>query len=144
MKISISNFHLYIATDPFLTSNSCTNSKSIWKLQLSIMSYLWCHTVPPHIKNSSNMKHYPFLRSNMNINSPSSITISGIVILQSLWPIDPQKGPRNIVSDANFCIVEGSQTVTMALLRYFAPSELTNDIQNMTQKPFQKAFIESL
>lgn len=77
----------------------------------------------------------------MNINSPGSVTISGVVILQSPRPIDPQKGPRNVIFDANFCIVEGSQTVTMALLRYFAPTEMMTDIQNMAQKPFQKAFI---
>jgi hypothetical protein len=77
----------------------------------------------------------------MNVNSPGSITISGVVILQSPRPIDPQKGPRNIVFDANFCIVEGSQTVTMALLRYFASNEMASDIQDMAQKPFQKAFV---
>ena len=77
----------------------------------------------------------------MNVNSPGSVTISGVVILQSPRSIDPQKGPRNVVFDANFCIVEGSQTVTMALLRYFAPPEMTSDIQNMADKPFQKAFV---
>jgi hypothetical protein len=76
-----------------------------------------------------------------SMTSPGSITISGVVILQSPRPIDPQKGPRNVVFDANFCIVEGSQTVTMALLRYFAPNEMTDVIQNIKQKAFQKAFI---
>lgn len=77
----------------------------------------------------------------MNINSPGSVTISGVAILQSPRAIDPQKGPRNVLFDANFCIVEGSQTVTMALLRYFASNEMANDIQKMAEKPFQKAFI---
>jgi hypothetical protein len=77
----------------------------------------------------------------MNINSPGSITISGVVVLQSPRAIDPQKGPRNVVFDANFCIVEGSQTVTMALLRYFAPNEMANLIQEIAEKPFQRAFI---
>ena len=77
----------------------------------------------------------------MNINSPGSVTISGVVILQSPRDIDPQKGPRNVVFDANFCIVEGSQSVTMALLRHFASNEMANDIQKMAEKPFQKAFI---
>lgn len=77
----------------------------------------------------------------MNVNSPGSITIAGVAILQSPRPIDPQKGPRNVVFDANLCIVEGSQTVTMALLRFFAPNEMTPEIQNMADKPFQKAFI---
>ena len=77
----------------------------------------------------------------MNVNSPGSVTISGVVILQSPQPIDPQKGPRNIVFDANFCIVKGSQTVTMALLWNFAPTERMTDIQNIAQKSFQKAFV---
>ena len=58
----------------------------------------------------------------MNVNSPGSVTIAGVAVLQSPQPIDPQKGPQNIVFDVNICIVEGSQTITMALLRYFAPS----------------------
>lgn len=73
--------------------------------------------------------------------SAGSVTISGVAVLQSPRAVDPQKGPRNIVFDANFCIVEGSQTVTMALLRYFAPNEMANDIQKMAEKPFQKAFV---
>jgi hypothetical protein len=77
----------------------------------------------------------------MNVNSPGSVTISGVAILQSPRAIDPQRGPRNVVFDANFCIVEGSQTVTMALLRHFASNEMSNDIQQMAEKPFQKAFI---
>jgi hypothetical protein len=79
----------------------------------------------------------------MNISQPSagSVTISGVVILQAPRPVDPQKGPRNIVFDANFYIVEGSQTVTMALLRYFAPSDITDDIQRINDKPFQQAFV---
>lgn len=77
----------------------------------------------------------------MTLNSAGSITLSGVVVLQSPRPVDPQKGPRNVVFDANFCIVEGSQTVTMALLRYFAPTEKTSEIQKIADKPFQKAFI---
>ena len=55
----------------------------------------------------------------MNVNPAGSITISGLAVLQSPRPVDPQKGHRNVVFDANFCIVKGSETVTMALLRYF-------------------------
>ena len=58
----------------------------------------------------------------MTSTSAGSITLSGVAILQSPRAVDPQKGPRNVVFDANFCIVEGSQTVTMALLRYFHPT----------------------
>ena len=77
----------------------------------------------------------------MNITSTGSVTISGVAVLQSPRPIDPQKGARNVVFDANFYIIEGSQTATMALLRYFASKEMANDIENMSEKPFQKAFI---
>jgi hypothetical protein len=77
----------------------------------------------------------------MNVTSPGSVTISGVAVLQYPRPIDPQKGPRNVVFDANFCIVEGSQTATMALLRYFASNEMASEIQNMSEKPFQKAFV---
>jgi hypothetical protein len=77
----------------------------------------------------------------MNVTTPGSITISGVAVLQSPRAVDPQKGPRNVVFDANFCIVEGSQTVTMGLLRYFASNDAANDIQMMGEKPFQKAFV---
>ena len=77
----------------------------------------------------------------MNINSPGSVTIAGVAVLQSPRPVDPQKGPRNTIFDVNLCIVEGSQTVTMALLRYFSPPEMLSEIQHMQEKPFQKAFI---
>jgi hypothetical protein len=87
------------------------------------------------------MKHSSFSLLTMNVNSPGSVTIAGVAILESPRPIDPQKGPRNVVFDANLCIVEGSQNVTMALLRFFAPNDMTNDIQNMASKPYQKAFI---
>jgi hypothetical protein len=53
-----------------------------------------------------------------------SVTLAGLVILQAPRAVDPHKGPRNVVFDANFYVVEGSQTVTMALLRFFAPTEM--------------------
>ena len=77
----------------------------------------------------------------MNINPTGSITISGLAILQSPQAIDPQKGPRNVVFDANFYIVEGSETGTMGLLQSFASNEMTAQIQKMADKPYQKAFI---
>ena len=77
----------------------------------------------------------------MTTTSPGSVTISGVAVLQSPRPVDPHKGPRNIIFDVNLCIVEGSQTVTMALLRYFIPPKMSNEIQHMQEKPFQKAFI---
>ena len=75
------------------------------------------------------------------MNAAGSITISGLAVLESPRCVDPQKGPRNVVFDANFCIVEGSETVTMGLLRYFASNEMANEIQTMADKPYQKAFI---
>ena len=77
----------------------------------------------------------------MNVNSAGSITISGVVVLQSPRAVNPQKGPRNVVFDANLCIIEGSQTITMALLRHFASNEMANEIQKMADKSYQKAFI---
>ena len=75
------------------------------------------------------------------MNAAGSATISGLAVLESPRCVNPQKGPRNVVFDANFCIVEGSETVTMGLLRYFASNEMANEIQTMADKPYQKAFI---
>lgn len=75
------------------------------------------------------------------MNAAGSATISGLAVLESPRCVDPQKGPRNVVFDANFSIVEGSETVTMGLLRYFASNEMANEIQTMADKPYQKAFI---
>lgn len=75
------------------------------------------------------------------MNAAGSATISGLAVLESPRSVDPQKGPRNVVFDASFCIVEGSETVTMGLLRYFASNEMANEIQTMADKPYQKAFI---
>jgi hypothetical protein len=77
----------------------------------------------------------------MALTSAGSVTLAGLVVLQAPRAVDPHKGPRNVVFDANFYVVEGSQTVTMALLRFFAPTEMADDIQKMSGKPFQKAFI---
>ena len=89
----------------------------------------------------NHLKHLSSFVLTTNMTSPGSITISGVAILQSPRPVDPERGPRNVVFDANFCIVEGSQTVTMALLRYFSPKEMMDVIQNIASKTFQKAFI---
>ena len=77
----------------------------------------------------------------MNTNSPGSVTISSTAFLQSPWPIEPQKGPRNVVFDANLCIVKGSLTMTMVLLRFFALNNMAHEIQRMAEKEYQKAFI---
>lgn len=75
------------------------------------------------------------------MTSTGSISIAGVVVLESPRAVDPQKGSRHVVFDANFCIVQGSETVTTTLLRYFASSEMANQIQKMADKPYQKAFI---
>lgn len=77
----------------------------------------------------------------MSINPTGAITISGVAILQSPRAVDPQKGPQNVVFDTNFCIVKGSETMTMGLLCYFASNKMSNEIQKMAEKPFQKAFV---
>ncbi|KAF8805152.1 hypothetical protein BYT27DRAFT_7104584 [Phlegmacium glaucopus] len=75
------------------------------------------------------------------MNSPGHVSLSAIAILTSPRPIDPQKGTRNIAFDANFYIIEGSQTSSLALLRYFTPEDMISSIQAFSEKPFQKAFI---
>ena len=77
----------------------------------------------------------------MNTTSPGSIIISGVAVLQCPQAVDPQKGPRNVIFDTNFFVVDGSQMVTMALLHYFASNEMASQIQTMADKPFQKAFV---
>ena len=75
------------------------------------------------------------------MTSMGSISLAGVVVLESPRAVDPQKGFRHVVFDANFCIVQGSETVTMTLLRYFASTEMASQIQNMAEKPYQKAFV---
>lgn len=75
------------------------------------------------------------------MTSTGSISIAGVVVLESPRAIDPQKGSRHVVFDANFCIVQGSETVTMSLLRYFASPEMASEIQKMAEKPYQRAFV---
>ena len=79
----------------------------------------------------------------MNVTSTGSVTISGVAVLQSPRPIDPQKGARNVVFDANFFIIEGSQTATMALLRYFASKEMWRMISKTCLKKISKKLSSS-
>jgi hypothetical protein len=74
------------------------------------------------------------------MNSTGSVSISGVVVLESPRAINPEKGPRHVLFNASFCVVEGSETVTMGLLRYFASNEMANEIQKMANK-LQRAFI---
>jgi len=75
------------------------------------------------------------------MNSAGSISIAGVVVLESPRAVDPQKGPRHVVFDASFCIVQETETVTLSLLRYFASTEMATEIQKMADKPYQKAFV---
>jgi hypothetical protein len=69
------------------------------------------------------------------------ISLSAISVLANPRPIDPQKGSRNIVLDANFFVVEGSQTSCLGLLRYFVPDDMLSSIQDIFQSSFHKAFV---
>lgn len=75
------------------------------------------------------------------MNSPGSVCIAGVVILESPQAFDPQKGPQHVIFDASFCIVQETETVTLSLLRYFASTEMVTEIQKMVDKPYQKAFV---
>jgi hypothetical protein len=69
------------------------------------------------------------------------ISISAVTVLASPRPIDPQRGTRNVVFDANFYIIDGSHTSSLGLLRYFVPDNAPNVMQKFTTERFQKAFI---
>ena len=74
-------------------------------------------------------------------NSTGSVSIVGVVILESPRAVNPEKGPQHVLFDANFCVVKGSEKVTMGLLCYFASNEMANEIQKMADKLFQRAFL---
>ena len=67
--------------------------------------------------------------------------IAGAVVLECPRAVDPHKGPRHVVFDANFCIVRQSESITMGLLRFFASTEMATEIQKMAEKQYQKAFV---
>jgi len=75
------------------------------------------------------------------MTSSGYVSISAITLLASPRPLDPQRGTRNIIFDANLFIVDGSQTSSLALLRYFTPANTSNPIQKFSSDTFQKAFI---
>ena len=82
-----------------------------------------------------------FSEHSYDMSSLGFISISAITLLASPRPVDPQRGTRNIIFDANFYIVDGSQTSSLGLLRYFAPDNTPNVMQKFSQDTFQKAFI---
>jgi hypothetical protein len=75
------------------------------------------------------------------MNSPGYMSISTVAVLASPRPVDPQKGPRNVVFDANLYIAEDTEQSSLALLRFFVPDDMINAIQKITETNFQKAFI---
>ena len=82
---------------------------------------------------------FPFFFTHMS--TPGSISIAGLVVLESPRAVDPHKGPRHVVFDANFCIIRESESITMGLLRFFASTEMATEIQKMADKQYQKAFV---
>ena len=64
-----------------------------------------------------------------------------IAVLASPQLVEPQKGPRNVVFDANMYIAEDTEQSSLALLCYFVPDNMINTIQKITETNFQKAFI---
>ena len=91
------------------------------------------------IINFSNINIWRFNHTIMS--SLGYISISAIVVLAFPRPIDPEKGLRNVVFDVNFYITQGSQTLSMALLRYFAADDMLSTVQEIGRKDFQKALI---
>jgi hypothetical protein len=73
--------------------------------------------------------------------STGFILLSAITLLASPRPVNPQKGTRNIVFDANLYIVDGSETSCLALLRYFVPDNASHVSDRFANNAFQKAFI---
>ena len=69
------------------------------------------------------------------------MSISTVAVLASPRPVDPQKGPRNVVFDANLYIAEDTEQSSLALLHFFVPDDMINAIQKITETNFQKAFI---
>jgi len=70
------------------------------------------------------------------------VSIAAVVVLETPRPIDPQKGQRNLALDVNFYVPESTQMASLALLRYFASNNITNELLKIPrEKPFQKAFI---
>jgi hypothetical protein len=78
------------------------------------------------------------------MSSPGFVSLSGITVLTPPRAVDPQKGSRNVVFDANFFIVDGSDTSSLTLLRFFIPEDMIAFIQKWQNNPdptFKKAFV---
>jgi hypothetical protein len=75
------------------------------------------------------------------MNALGFISLSAITVLASPRPVDPQRGTRNIVLDANLFVVDGSLTSSLGLFRYFIPEQATGILQKFKDNSFQKAFI---
>ena len=75
------------------------------------------------------------------MNSPGYISILIIAVLASPQPVEQQKGPQNVVFNANLYIIEDTKQSSLALLHYFIPNNMINAIQKISETNFQKAFI---
>lgn len=75
------------------------------------------------------------------MSSPGHISLAGLAVLQSPRAVEPEKGRRHVVIDATFFVVDGSQTATIGLLRYFASDDMANMIHKIPDKDFQNAFV---
>ena len=73
--------------------------------------------------------------------APGYVSISAIAVLESPQPINPEKGLRNIALDANFYVIEGSQTACIGLVRHFASETMAVDLRKIIEKGFQKALV---
>ena len=121
VNLTITSMSLYILT-------------SRWRLSKTSSIYFTARQMMSLLNRLSS-----FILTTMT--STGSVSIAGVVVLESPRAVDPQKGPRHVVFDANFCIVRESETITMTLLWFFASNEMATEIQNMAKKQYQKAFI---
>jgi hypothetical protein len=74
------------------------------------------------------------------MSTPGQIFITGVVVLANPRPVDPKKGNRNIVFDANFPVKDGKRN-TLGLLRYFTPENRGNELEKIWDSTFTEAFI---
>ena len=75
------------------------------------------------------------------MSSSGYICISGIAALECPRPINPSKGQRHIAFDANFFVTDGSGRATVALLHYFAPDDVANEMRKIAVDGHRIAFV---
>jgi hypothetical protein len=150
LMMGLHTFH-HRSCKTYLLSKSFCFPSIQFRTSFPLFSFLVCkrnvliflqtnYVMPSHNTIPSCLTSTPLSLTIMS-GSLGFISISAITLLASPRPVNPQKGMRNIVFDANFFIVDGSQTSSLGLLRYFAPDNTPNLIQKFSQDTFQKAFI---